>query len=92
MYLAVKIVGSGQHARACDARGHTAEYERSLYAVHRWLSLAILAQFAAWLCSSLFFQAFSFAESAGSIRTHVSAYDRRWAPPFSPVRPRSVSP
>ena len=38
---------------------------RVLYALHRWLSLAILAQFAVWLCSGLFFASFSIAEVRG---------------------------
>ena len=38
---------------------------RVLYAVHRWLSLAILAQFAVWLCSGLFFSSFSIADVRG---------------------------
>lgn len=38
---------------------------RVLYALHRWLSLAILAQFAVWLCSGLFFASFPIAEVRG---------------------------
>lgn len=38
---------------------------RLLYALHRWLSLAILAQFAIWLCSGLFFASFAIAEVRG---------------------------
>jgi len=38
---------------------------RTLYAIHRWLSLAILAQFAVWLCSGLFFASFPIAEVRG---------------------------
>jgi uncharacterized iron-regulated membrane protein len=38
---------------------------RAWYAIHRWLSLAILAQFAVWLCSGLFFAAFPIAEVHG---------------------------
>lgn len=38
---------------------------RVLYALHRWLSLAVLAQFAVWLCSGLFFASFPIAEVRG---------------------------
>lgn len=38
---------------------------RVLYALHRWLSLAILAQFAVWLCSGLFFASFAITEVRG---------------------------
>lgn len=38
---------------------------RVLYALHRWISLVILAQFAAWLSSGLFFASFSIGEVRG---------------------------
>lgn len=38
---------------------------RVLYALHRWLSLAVLIQFAIWLCSGLFFAAFPMEEVHG---------------------------
>lgn len=38
---------------------------RAVYALHRWLSLAILAQFAIWLCSGLFFASFPIEEVRG---------------------------
>jgi hypothetical protein len=38
---------------------------RVLYALHRWLSLAVLLQLAAWLCSGLFFAAFPIEEVHG---------------------------
>ena len=43
---------------------------RTFYSLHRWLSLAILAQFAVWLCSGLFFASFPIAEVRGE---HVDA-------------------
>lgn len=38
---------------------------RVLYALHRWLSLAVLVQFTAWLCSGLFFASFPIEEVHG---------------------------
>ena len=38
---------------------------RIFYALHRWLSLAILVQFTVWLCSGLFFASFPIAEVRG---------------------------
>jgi len=38
---------------------------RTLYALHRWISLAILAQFSVWLGSGLFFASFPIAEVRG---------------------------
>jgi uncharacterized membrane protein YkoI len=43
---------------------------RILFALHRWVSLAILLQFAVWLGSGLFFAAFPIAEVRGE---HVEA-------------------
>jgi hypothetical protein len=41
--------------RVSTKRGtRSATMNRVLYALHRWLSLAVLLQFAAWLCSGLF--------------------------------------
>ncbi len=52
-------------SRVAPAVPPSATMNRALSALHRWLSLAILAQFAVWLCSGLFFASFSIAEVRG---------------------------
>ena len=65
---------------------------RVFYLLHRWLSLAILAQFAVWLCSGLFFASFSIADVRGEhVDTAIPLTSNDGAALLSPATAISIA-
>jgi uncharacterized iron-regulated membrane protein len=65
---------------------------RILYALHRWLSLIVLLQFAVWLCSGLFFAAFRMEEVHGEhVETAILLAPYDGAAVISPATALSVA-